>query len=89
MVRMFVRHTVADYAAWREVYDGFDAERRGLGVTGDGVYQAVGDPNDVTVWHDFPSREAAESFAADPRLRDVMQQAGVQGQPDLWLTTAA
>ena len=48
------RHRVADYAVWREAYDGFDTERRTLGVTGDGVHQAVGDENDVTVWHDFP-----------------------------------
>jgi hypothetical protein len=38
MVRLFVRHPVADYAAWRRVYDDFDEERRGMGVTGHAVY---------------------------------------------------
>ena len=36
MVRLFVRHQVADYPAWRRVYDDFDAERQTLGVTGQG-----------------------------------------------------
>jgi hypothetical protein len=68
MVRLFVRHPVADYAAWRQVYDGFDEERQGMGVTGHAVFQSVDDPNDVTVWHDFETREQAESFAASDRL---------------------
>lgn len=89
MTRMFVRHRVADYAAWREVYDGFDEERRGMGVTDHAVYRSVADPNDVTIWHDFSSREAAESFGSSPQLRDAMQHAGVQGAPEVWFTTAA
>jgi hypothetical protein len=88
-VRTFVRHRVADYPAWRAVYDRFDEQRRELGVTNHAVYQTVGDPNDVTVWHDFSTREAAESFASSPQLRETMQQAGVQGQPDVWFTTEA
>jgi hypothetical protein len=89
MVRMFVRHRVDDYTAWRAVYDGFDTQRHELGATGHAVYQALGDPNDITAWHDFSSREAAESFASSPELREAMQTAGVQGQPEVWFTTAA
>jgi hypothetical protein len=88
-VRMFVRHRVTDYPAWREAYDAFDAGRSGLGVVDHAAYQAVEDPNDVTVWHDFSTRAAAESFASSPQLREAMQRAGVNGQPDIWLTTEA
>jgi hypothetical protein len=86
---MFVRHRVADYTAWREVYDRFDEERPGFGVTGHAVFQALDDPNDVTVWHDFASRDTADAFVSSRRLRDVMEEAGVQAQPDIWFTTAA
>ncbi|MCH8922278.1 MAG: hypothetical protein IIA67_03895, partial [Planctomycetes bacterium] len=41
MVRMYVRHSVESYRTWRRAYDAFDAERRGMGVIGDGVYQAL------------------------------------------------
>lgn len=88
MVRMFVRHQVSDYTAWKKGYDAFDQERGGLGVTDHAVYQALDDPNDVTIWHDFSNREAGESFASSPQLREAMQEAGVQGQPDIWFTTA-
>ena len=89
VVRMFVRHRVADYGTWRSVYDGIDQERRGLGVTDHAVYQGLDDPNDITVWHEFSTQNEAESFASSPQLREAMQRAGVQGQPDIWFTTAA
>jgi len=89
MVRMFVRHTVHDYAAWRKGYDAFDSERRKLGVTAHAAYRGVEFPNDVTVWHDFENLEKATSFAASPRLKDVMHNAGVETQPEIWFTNEA
>ena len=89
MVRLFVRHPVRDYSVWRQAYDAFDEERGGLGVSDQAVFQAVDDPNDVTVTHDFGSREAAEAFMGSPRLREVMEQTGVAGAPEAWITTPA
>lgn len=86
MATLFVRHQVADFDAWKKVYDEFDAERRTMGVTSHGVYQLDGNPNDVTVYHEFDSMDAAKAFVADPRLRNAMEHAGVQGQPDIWIT---
>ncbi len=84
MVRMFVRHSVENYRTWRRAYDAFDAERRGMGVIGDSVYQALDDRSDVTVYHDFKTRKQAESFAASKRLKEVMKGAGVKGRPKIW-----
>ncbi len=84
MVRMFVRHTVNDYVVWRKAYDAFETERGGFGVRGHAVFQAVGDPNSVTAWHDFDTIEAARSFANSGRLKEVMQAAGVASVPDIW-----
>jgi hypothetical protein len=89
MVRMFVRHDVADYATWREAYDSIDQDRQGMGVTDHAVYRSLDDQNNVTAWHDFASPDAAQSFASSTLLRDAMQRAGVQGQPQIWFTTAA
>ena len=89
MIRMFVRHQVANFAAWKQAYDAFDAERRGLGVVGDAVFQAADDPNQVTAWHDFNTLEEATAFAGSDRLREVMADAGVIGEPTLWFTTPA
>jgi hypothetical protein len=89
MVRMFIRHGVREYRIWRKVYNAFDKERRGLGVTKHAVYRAVGKPNDVTVSHDFASIAAAKKFAGSRRLREVMKGAGVRTKPVIWYVKPA
>ena len=86
MATLFVRHRVADYAKWRKAYDDFDSERRGMGVTDHGVFKLDGNANDVTIYHEFANMETAKAFAGSPRLKEVMQAAGVQGAPDIWFT---
>jgi hypothetical protein len=87
MIRMFVRHTVADFATWNEAYRDFDEERRGMGVIGDAVFTSADDPNDVTVWHDFESLTSARAFAESERLREVMSNAGVASEPAIWFAS--
>jgi hypothetical protein len=89
MATLFVRHKVADFTAWKKVYDDFDAARKSMGVTSDGVYQLDGDPTDVTVYHEFASVAAARTFVASTALREAMERAGVQGAPDVWITNRA
>ena len=84
MVRMFVRHPVADFVEWKKGYDAFD--REGFGVTDHAVYQSVDDPNDVTVWHDFEDAGSAKAFAQSEELREAMGRAGVAGEPTIWFT---
>jgi hypothetical protein len=83
---MFVRHDVADYAAWRRAYDAFDAERRQMGVLGDAVYPSAEKETDVTAHHDFETLEAAKAFIGSSRLREVMGAAGVSSVPVIWFT---
>ena len=89
MIRMFVRHDVADYEKWRKAYDDFDAERSGMGVVGHAVYRSVVDGNNVTATHDFESLDKAKAFIESPRLREAMEAAGVTSQPDAWFTNPA
>jgi hypothetical protein len=89
MIRMFVRHPVADFAKWKQAYDDFDDERKGMGVIGDAVFMSADDPNDVTAWHDFETLQATRAFVASDRLGEVMSAAGVAGEPAIWFTTLA
>ena len=88
-VRMFIRHEVADYSAWRKTYDAFAGMQRKLGVTRQGVYQSVENPNDVTVTHDFGTKEMAKAFTSAPELKSAMDKGGVKGTPQVWITTQA
>jgi quinol monooxygenase YgiN len=85
MIRWFVHHRVRDYAAWREVYDGFADVQKAGGVRAQAVFRSVDDPNDVTVIHDFDDVATAKAFFASPDLRDAMMRAGVEGEPELFL----
>jgi hypothetical protein len=76
-----VRHTVADYAAWRPVYNGLDPLRAEYGCTGQRVLRDPGDANDLFITHDFPSVEQATGYANDPRLKAGMDNAGVTSAP--------
>ena len=87
MATLFVRHDVSDFDAWKKAYDEFDAERKTMGVMDHGVFQADGNPNDVTVYHEFDSIQAAKAFGDNPRLKEVMKNGGVVGSPNIWFAT--
>jgi quinol monooxygenase YgiN len=86
MATLFARHKVKEFDAWKIAYDAFDAERKTMGVINHGVYQADDNPNDVTVYHEFDSMDAAKKFADSRRLKEVMSTAGVLGAPEIWCT---
>ena len=86
-VRMFVRHEVADYAAWRKGYNSFLPVQKKHGVIFQAVYQSADNPNDVTVIHDFHSLEEAKAFVTLPELKAAMEKGGVKGAPTIWFTT--
>jgi hypothetical protein len=75
-----VRHTVADYDAWKQGFDrNEDARRRHHCQT----HRVLRSGNDILVVMDFPSADDASAFAADPSLKSAMESAGVQGAPDI------
>ncbi len=78
---LIVRHNVADFAAWRKVYDEADVIRTEHGCTAQRVLQSPSDPNDVAVIHEFPSVAQAEAFMGNPDLGPAMEKAGVVGAP--------
>jgi hypothetical protein len=86
-VRMFVRHEVADFGAWKKSYDAYAPTQKKMGVIYQAVYQSVDNPNDVTVIHDFHSLEQARAFATSADLKAAMEKSGVKGAPQIWYTT--
>ena len=73
-----VRHEVADFDAWKKVYDSFAPVQAEHGVRAHQVLRSIENPNDVTVTHTFESREAARDFFAMPELKDAMSEAGAK-----------
>jgi hypothetical protein len=88
-VTMFIRHRVAEFGTWHQVYTDVAPMQRAGGVLAEAVYQATDDPNDVTVTHDFAAESAAQAFAASPDLKAAMERAGVVQAPTIWITSRA
>jgi hypothetical protein len=82
-VTAVVRHNVADYDAWRTVYDGMAEVQANGGVTAKSVHRLASDGNDVLVLHRFDTINAAEAFLGSADLREGMHEAGVQGPPTI------
>lgn len=82
---LIVRHKVADYGAWRAVYETVEGLRQQHGCTGAEVMTDPADKQDVFVLHRFPSLEQAQAFAASAELKDAMGRAGVAGPPRIEL----
>jgi antibiotic biosynthesis monooxygenase (ABM) superfamily enzyme len=77
MATTFVQHRVADYDAWRAVYDIVADFQREGGVTEEAVYQTEGDPTNVLVMHRFDTNDEAHAFFDNPDLRQAMIEGGV------------
>jgi hypothetical protein len=89
MTTLFVRHQVADYGKWRQVYDTFGSVQQRFGVNAQAVYRAADNPNDVTLTHEFSALEAAQQFAASDELHNAMSKAGIIGEPTIWFANKA
>ena len=72
-----VHHRVADYDAWKAVYDSVADVQRAGGVLEHAVLRASDDPHMVVVVHTFASADAAHAFFGQEELKDAMTQAGV------------
>jgi len=84
MIRMFARHTVSDFDAWKRAYDRFADRREAMGVLADAVFRGAESSEDVTVWHDFDDLDSARAFVSSPELEERMKAAGVVGEPQIW-----
>ena len=82
-VTLVVHHRVADYEAWKRVFDEHEGVRRSHGELEHRVYRDIHDRNRVVVHNDFPSEDAARSFLEDPSLKEAMARAGVEGEPGM------
>jgi hypothetical protein len=80
---MVIHHKVADFAKWRPAFDGDKTHQEAAGLTNPHVYQAVDNPNDVTITFDMADAAKAKAFGTSKELKTVMSKAGVKGKPEV------
>jgi heme-degrading monooxygenase HmoA len=74
-----MNHEVADYDAWKAVFDEYPPSKGG--ALFHRINRSVDDPNNVTVVAGFETADAARAFANDPNLKEEMGRAGVKSAP--------
>lgn len=80
---VIVRHEVADFSAWKRVFDEHRAARAKAGVLGHAVNRGRENANVVVVYLQAESLDALRAFASAADLKQTMQAAGVIGAPEL------
>jgi len=80
---MVVQFNVADFDAWKVVFDEGGALREKHGATEHRVYRGVDDPTAVVVVTTFASAEGAAALATDPALKEAMERSGVTSAPSM------
>ena len=84
MSYVIVKHKVADYARWKQMFDADGAYRQDGGCKGGQLFRSADDPNEVVVVFEWDA-EQARHFSQREELSAKMQEAGVLGPPELYL----
>ena len=80
-VRVMVRHTVKDWAAWKKAFDSHKQVRMDAGLTDRVIGHEVGDDHDVFIVFAVADIEKAKAFMQSKDLKAKMDEAGVVGPP--------
>jgi hypothetical protein len=84
MPSLLIRHHVADYLAWKAVFDEHEPARRANGSQGGWLFRDTADPNELLVLLAWDDLERARLFVDSDDLRETMIRAGVTDRPDIW-----
>lgn len=77
-----VTHKVKNYAAWRPVFDADSAHRIEDGMETIVVARGTDDTNNIMMAFRVADIQKAKDFAANPKLKETMEKAGVISKPD-------
>jgi len=81
MINVLVHHEVADYTAWKAVFDANLDWRHKHGERSCRIFRSAGNVNDLTLFLEWESLESAHAFMASEELKTKMASAGVKGAP--------
>jgi hypothetical protein len=78
-----IRHTVADYNKWRPFFDADSLSRKTAGMHLIGIARGIEAQNDVELPFMIDDVQKAKAFSSSPKLKEVMQKAGVNSAPNI------
>lgn len=83
MATLMIRHKVKDVAAWKRGYDAADPIRKAHNIVSESAHRDSEDPDTVLAVHEFATLRDAQDFLE--AIKPAMRDAGVVGQPEVWV----
>ncbi|HSA94300.1 MAG TPA: hypothetical protein VLE48_14905, partial [Terriglobales bacterium] len=84
---MLVRHKVADFNAWKQVFDSHAEAQREAGLRVDRVLRNFDNANEVFILFEVTDVDKARGFVSSPMVPQVMKMAGVVDKPDIYFVS--
>lgn len=85
MQYVLIIHEVADYPAWKKVFDGAAGIRKEAGERSFQVLKFEHDPNRIVHFSAWTSISDAKAFFESPRLVQIRKDAGVKAPEFIYL----
>ncbi|MGC4072450.1 MAG: antibiotic biosynthesis monooxygenase [Nibricoccus sp.] len=85
MQHVLIIHEVADYEAWKKVFDGAADMRREAGERSYQVLRYESEPRKIVHFSVWTSLAAARTFFESPRLVQIRKEAGVRAPEFIYL----
>ena len=84
MTILAIQLTLADYAAWKSVFDTRKQFRKDtMGVKFERLYRSADNPNEILLWLDVLDAAKTCNEIASDDVQKTMREAGVVGQPNI------
>lgn len=85
MNHVLIIHEVADYPAWKRIFDQAAGIRRDAGERRYQVLRYAAAPNRIVHFSEWTSLEAAREFFESPKLAQIRHEAGVKAPEFIYL----
>jgi quinol monooxygenase YgiN len=85
MAHVLIIHEVADYQAWKKVFDGAASIRKEAGEKNYQVLRDERDANKIVHFSEWSSHADAKAFFESPRLVQIRREAGVKAPEFIYL----
>ncbi len=85
MQHVLIIHEVADYNAWKKVFDNAASIRRDAGEQSYQVLKYQNDPNRIVHFSVWTSIDDAKRFFESPKLVQIRKEAGVKSPDFIYL----
>ena len=81
---LIVRHKVADFSKWKDVFDSHSASQQEAGLRVEKVLRNIEDTDEVFLLFEVTDLEKARGFVSSAEVPEAQDRSGVVDEPDIY-----